>query len=220
MTAPSLGVLGLGSRSTLYYIDQLNRLFHKKNGAYSTCPFTLLNTNFNLINPYLPNNFSKLIPQLSMYLNNIEKLDLSHLIIPNITLHECIDQINTNVTIIHPVLETAQRLHQNNQSNALLIGSRHSMNSTYIQTIFNQYNIQVHIPSTTEISFIDELRVSIYNRTEKTDEVHAFQSLVSSYAKNMPVVIACTELSMPEQDTHNLYDMADIQIENALGFVK
>jgi aspartate racemase len=220
MTAPSLAVLGLGSRSTLYYINQLNQLFQKKYGGYSTCPFTLLNTNFNLINPYLPNNFSKLIPQLSMYLNNIEKLDLSHLIIPNITLHECVDQINTNVTIIHPIHETAQKLHQNNQSNVLLIGSRHSMNSTYIRTVFNQNNILITIPNTEEISFIDELRVSIYNRTEKIDEIHAFQSLVSSYAKNMPVVIACTELSIPEQNTHNLYDMVDIQIENALGFVK
>lgn len=49
-----LGILGLGSKSTLYYVEQLNTLYNRSFGGFSTCPFMMVNANFNDINPYLP----------------------------------------------------------------------------------------------------------------------------------------------------------------------
>ena len=52
MKKNTLSILGLGSRSTLFYLAELNTLYLQKKGGYSTCPFTLLNTNFDEINSY------------------------------------------------------------------------------------------------------------------------------------------------------------------------
>ncbi len=51
-----LGIIGLGSKSTTYYIEMLNQLYNKKHGEFNTCPFTMININFNEINPFLPND--------------------------------------------------------------------------------------------------------------------------------------------------------------------
>ncbi|HCY80239.1 MAG TPA: hypothetical protein DHV22_00810, partial [Xanthomarina gelatinilytica] len=93
----------LGHRSTLFYLDALNKAYHEEEQGYSTCPFILYNTDFNSINPYLPNQFKKLLPTLKNYLRNLEKLPISHLLVPNITLHEVMDKLDTNLKIIHPL---------------------------------------------------------------------------------------------------------------------
>ena len=54
MSNGTLGILGLGSRTTQFYIQELNRMFQAKKGGYSTCPFILLNTDFHKINTFLP----------------------------------------------------------------------------------------------------------------------------------------------------------------------
>ena len=54
-----LGILGLGSRSTIFYMEQLNKIHQAVHGGYSTCPFMLINSDFNGINPFLPNSFKK-----------------------------------------------------------------------------------------------------------------------------------------------------------------
>jgi aspartate racemase len=58
------GILGLGSRSTLFYIEQLNKGYNKKHGDYSTFPFKMLNVDFQLYNTYLPAQYEILLPQL------------------------------------------------------------------------------------------------------------------------------------------------------------
>ena len=92
MSKTQLAILGLGSRSTLYYLEQLNKVYNTKNGGYSTCPFFLLNTDFDTINPLLPNTSVQLDAILQSYLYQIEALDVAELLIPNITLHETIDR--------------------------------------------------------------------------------------------------------------------------------
>ncbi len=47
-----LGIIGLGSKSTTYYIELLNLFYNKKHGGFNTCPFTMVNINFNEINPF------------------------------------------------------------------------------------------------------------------------------------------------------------------------
>ncbi|MDG2431828.1 hypothetical protein, partial [Flavobacterium sp.] len=101
MSKESVGLLGLGSRSTLYYIEQLNRLYNKKMGGYSTFPFMMINTNFDTINSLLPNPSNELDAVLTEYVTRLEKLEITAILIPNITLHETIDRLKIRKKILH-----------------------------------------------------------------------------------------------------------------------
>lgn len=215
----TLGVLGLGSRSTLYYLHALNKAYHAEEQGYSTCPLILYNINFNEINPYLPNQFQNLLPKLSIYLQQIENFPISHLLLPNITIHEAIDKLETTLKIIHPLHLTITFLKQHNMKQVVVFGSKYTMTSTYLSNYFSSEGIQTTSPSKEDVEFIDTLRQKIYLNTETLADINIYNTLVANYTKKTLVLIACTELSILKHPTHVL-DMAKLQIKEAIKQIK
>lgn len=221
MKGKSIGILGLGNRSTLFYIDELNKKFNAHFKGYSTCPFILYNIDFEKVNPYLPNQFNKLKPLLSLYVNNIKKLGVNFLLVPNITLHETIDKIDTSLDIAHPVLLTIDKLMESEQVEAVIFGSLYTMESTYLKYSFQQKEILLIEPKEAHKKFIDYFRKQIYYEQETEKDMEEYRRLLILYSKEHPVVIACTELSIFSPSGHlNLFDMASLQIEKVLELFK
>lgn len=218
MDKPAFAILGLGSRSTLFYIKELNKLYNEKNGAYSTCPLLLLNANFNDINPLLPNRSKQLDAVVQQYINAIEKLDIDHILIPNITLHDTVDNLSVQKKIIHPLPLSVSKIKANKHSKIVLFGSLYSMQCSYINAYFKSNNIEVVWPSQTDMQAIDNIRKAIYSETETDDLIKNYHLLIAKYSKDFPVVLACTELSILKPTDHsNIFDMAQIQIETAIN---
>lgn len=216
-----IGILGLGSRATIFYIKQLNYKYNILKKGYSTYPFKLLNTDFNEINPFLPDNFKQLKKNLLPYFDEIETFNINNLLIPNITLHQTIDLLEIdskyNFSVIHPVKNTVEQLDKNNQNEVVLFGSLHSMKTSYITSYFLKNDIDVLLPTEAEMNFIDNFRQKVYFNKESKNEINQYNKLVKSYATKNAVVIACTELSLILDETiSNVYDMARIQIYKAL----
>lgn len=212
-----LAVLGLGSRSTLYYLSELNRLYNQEKGGFSTCPFVLLNTDFNAINSLLPNPSKELDAALRVHISQIETYNIQQLLIPNITLHETIDRLHITKNVLHPVHLTIKKVKENNWTKVVLFGSLFSMNATYIKNQFSASGIEVFLPSEEDMLFIDDVRKQIYNETEASELIEKYHSLINSYSTNNPVILSCTELSiLKPKGNKNLLDMADIQIEEAI----
>jgi aspartate racemase len=221
MEQRSLAILGLGSRSTLFYLAELNKHYLQKKGGYSTCPFTLLNTNFDGINSLLPNPSKPLETITQQYITDLEKMEGEHLLIPNITLHETIDRLTISKHILHPVHLTVSKLKAQGWNTVVLFGSMHSMQSAYIRSIFNSNGIEVSLPSTEDMLTIDDVRKQVYAETETISLIEKYHSLIETYSKTDPVVLACTELSIlkPKQAHQHLLDMAQVQIKAAVDCV-
>lgn len=219
MNKIKLAILGLGSQTTLYYISELNRLFNQKNGGYSTCPFILWNTNFNAINSLLPNNSPELNNITQKCIKEVEKLDTDYILIPNITLHESIDQLEVQKTILHPVHLTASKIKEKKHQKVIIMGSEYTMNSTYIRSIFNTNKIEIEIPSDKDRAKIDEFRKQVYAKKETKTQIEDFHKIIEKYSAINPVVLACTELSIykPSKPYENLFDMVGIQISEAIN---
>lgn len=218
MKPTSIGILGLGSNSTLFYIKELNALYNKEHNGFSTCPFKMLNTNFNSINQLLPNTSKKLDGIVKDYIDELIALVIDSILVPNITLHETIDRLNISTKIIHPVYCTISELQQKNHKKIVLLGSKHTMKSNYIKSKFTENNLEVLLPTDEEILFIDELRNQVYHNKETEDILEEFNKLIHQYAQENAVVIACTELSIALTIEHtNVFDMARIQIKQALN---
>ena len=216
-----LGILGLGSKSTIFYVKELNRLYHEIYSNYSTCPFTLVNTNFDRINNLLPNYSAILGDVVSEYLKQLIAHGVDSILIPNITLHETIDKIidegNYGVSIIHPLSNTISKLKENDIKEVALFGSYYTMNSGYIPSYFNHNGVQIITPSPSDMKDIDEIRKHVYAEKDIKENATLFDKLVNQYSEEYYIVLACTELSILNSKSNQwIYDMARIQINEAM----
>ncbi|WP_366185882.1 aspartate/glutamate racemase family protein [Flavobacterium ovatum] len=218
MSKATVGLLGLGSRSTLYYIKELNRLYNQKKGGYSTFPFVMLNADFDTINPLLPNTSEALDTVVQTYIDELEKLSITTILIPNITLHETIDRLDVQRKILHPLALAVEKIIEQEWSTIVLFGSLHSMESNYIRSYFNAKGIEVQLPSQEDRLFIDDFRKQTYSETETPNLIASYHSILNKYTKIFPVVLACTELSiLKPTDNNRIIDMAQLQIEKAVS---
>lgn len=136
-----IGILGLGSYSTLFYIREINALFNEAKKGYSTFPFKMLNSNFDEINNLLPNTSSKLDKIVKDYIDELIEMDIKAVLVPNITLHETIDRLQFEIPLIHPFYSTLKELKKTEIKKVILFGTIHTMKSTYLKPLFEENNI-------------------------------------------------------------------------------
>ncbi|UJF30868.1 hypothetical protein L0B70_05690 [Kaistella sp. 97-N-M2] len=212
--APIKGVLGLGAVSTQYYLQQIHEKFQHENKEYSTCPLILYQIDFQEINPFLPNKFSDLIPQVKDYLEKIFALGIKKLLVPNITLHETLDQMDFPLEVYHPVSLTLNYLQEKNVSKAFLFGTSYTMNSDYLRRNFDDKDVTLLKPSNEDQEWIDHFRTMVYEGNVATSDSERFHETIKKYAASNPVLIACTELSLhARKNDDSCIDMAELQIE-------
>lgn len=220
----SIGLLGLGSYSTLFYLERLNALYNQREGGYSTCPLVMLSVDFNKINPYLPNNFAKLAQPLEIHLSALQYMGVSAIVVPNITLHEAIEQLPSHQAsphpLVHPVDVTLESLQDDQHTEAYIFGSLYSMQADYLHNRFQEGGVSLFQPSEEDKAFLDGLRQKIYQGEQTNQELEHYQLLIKRYSEERPVVIACTELSVPlKPEKDRVYDMVGEQLLKALQFV-
>lgn len=214
---PLKGVLGLGKASTLYYLAEIQKKYQEMNHEFSTSPLLLYQIDFQEINPFLPNNFEVLIPQLKNYFSQIYTLGISKLLVPNITLHESLDQMELAIKICHPIDLTIQYLQRKNISKVYLFGTLYTMNSEYLKDKFSKNDISLLKPTEKDQYFINDFRKEVYKETQTPNQVLNFQNLIRRYSGENLIVIACTELSIFSLKVNPpCIDMMDLQIEEFL----
>ena len=213
----SKGVLGLGAVSTAFYLKEIHRKYQEKNHQFSTCPLLVYQIDFQEINPFLPNQYEVLISKLKETLKEITTLGISKLLIPNITLHETLDQIEIPLEICHPVDLTLKHLKDNQISEVYLFGTLYTMNSEYLKSRFLAKKVKVLQPVESDQKWIDDFRKKVYQGNETLEEITFFQTLIQKYSEKNAVVIACTELSVFSlKENPSCIDMMDLQIEEFL----
>ncbi|MDO6737336.1 aspartate/glutamate racemase family protein [Wenyingzhuangia sp. 2_MG-2023] len=219
MKETTLGILGLGSQTTAFYLKELNRVFNEIKGGYSTCPFVLLNTNFDTINSLLPNVSEELNEIVQASISEIENSEIEYILIPNITLHETIDRLKLNTSILHPLDICLTKLKENNWNKVTLFGSIHTMKSHYIRNNFAKNNIEIILPSEEDMQFIDQVRKDVYAEKQTNELIKKYHSTIEKYTENYPVILACTELSIFKPNKKDVLDMVELQIKEAVKTV-
>jgi len=217
----NLGILGLGNKSTLFYLNALNELYNTKKGGYTTCPYLLLNSNFDLINPYLPHKFKKLVPTTKGYIQQLLNLGVDKILIPNITLHETIDQLNFDKNLfIHPlvILKTELLKQINSQKSVILLGTKFTMQNNYFLDGIQEANLEVKQLKTTEFTFIEQFRNKVYNKTVTKKMIKNYNQLITDLCQDNIVVIACTELAL-NLTSQSVINIPMLQIAEAVNFV-
>lgn len=212
-----LGILGLGSHSTLHFIQRLNEMYTKQNGGYSTCPFKLLNVDFNQINPYLPNQFEVLQPLMRKELMELYQLGVSRIVVPNITIHETIDLLGGDFdsVLIHPLKIAQEKVKNLNLKKVLILGTRYTMESDYVRSFFQNYDLIDLNEAQKET--IDSIRKKVYETGYTVDlKNELLQCIENVIDESTFIVIACTELSVLKIEQENCLDLLELLVNESV----
>jgi len=217
MKTYNLGIIGLGYRTTAYYLKKLNSLYNNNFGGDSTCPYFLLNVNFDKINPFLPYQFDKYEPVLQTAITTLTKqANLDAILVPNITLHQSLNKLNGTISVIDPILLGLEELNIRKIKKVVIVGSTNTMKEPFFREQFATHGIELLSPSQYHITVLNQLRIKIYEEIETTEDLNIYKEIITQYTKNSTVIIACTELSIPVIPQKNIIDLANLQIENAI----
>ena len=94
----------------------------------------------------------------------------------------------------------------------VLFGSHYTMHGSYISSALHNNNIETILPTLNEMNIIDNIRIKVYNNTVIKNDIELFNDLVLNYNK-IPVVIACTELSIVlNSQLLNTIDLVKLQL--------
>lgn len=214
-----LVLLGLGKQSTQYYTDELVRLYKIKTKTEAPLPFVMIDTDFDEINSLLPVISTQLKKIIRKYIAQIETLKMDYLLVPNITLHQTLDQLSISPEIIHPINLTIDKLKDQNIKRIVLFGTRHTMKSSYLFEYFSKHHIRVEVPHKKDFDIIENFRNLVYKNKETKDNIIEYQHLVKTQSNKTAVVLACTELSIHNIPQANVFDMVHIQLEKAIKVI-
>ncbi len=213
----NLVILGLGARSSLFYQQKLHEMYFKLKGAYSTFPFIVKQLDFNLINPYLPDNLAVVSPILERELKEYNVTGVQ-LLVPNITIHEMLDTLTFNLQIVHPYKLLDNALGNRQRKKVMLFGTKFTNNNSYIDSYVKNNSIEKL--QNEDLLFLDDLRKKVYAYTETAQDITIFNDLINKYSKNHIVVIACTELSIINRSNdENVIDLSILQCHESLKLI-
>jgi len=210
-------ILGLGARSTLFYQEKLHQIYFEINGHYATFPFVVKQLDFNLINPYLPENIAVVAPILKHELRQYDVAGV-HLLVPNITIHQILDTIDFQLQIIHPYKLLIRALADKGGTKVVLFGTKFTNNNPYLASFITKNSIEnLRIE---DLLFLDELRKKVYAYAETKQDIISYNKLIEKYSENHIVVIACTELSIISSGhDSNVIDLSKLQCDESLQLI-
>ena len=211
-----IGVLGLGEKTTQFYLKKFNQLYHNKYKEYSTCPIKMLQVDFNEINPYLPFDFDVLKPVVLNYLIELNNLGVEVIVVPNITLHLTINQLDLPFGIknklIHP-FDVKEKASQVSHSQKLMVlGTKYTMEQSFLAELYSSPHLNYDVPSIERVEEIDFIRSEVYEHGVTSEMQMKFDDLLTRYSGQ--VLIACTELSLLNESNRGI-DLIQNQIGNA-----
>jgi len=207
------GILALAADSTHYYLERIHALHQQKYGKGACPSFTTIETNFPIINQFLPDQFEKLVPIMKSYLAQASLAGIRKLLLPNITLHETIDKINHGLEIAHPITACLKVLKSRSINEVIIFGSLYTMTSPYFSQALEHQNIHVIKLPSLDANRVDSFRKLVYAHQATDQDIRYFQQLLHMYSHQTSVLIACSELSQyASANSVNIIDLADLQI--------
>lgn len=217
-----IGILEMSEASTEFYIGLLKETSLHRMDAPT--PFKLIPTDFDSINNLLPHRSTQLDSIIKSYLKDISSFEIGSLLIPNITIHETVDAVwdatNSKISIAHPLFGTIKRMKASDRNKAVVFGSTYTMTADYIPSVFAESAITIERPKPDDIEFIDSVRRQVYHGSATTESIQQFNDLVETYSNETMVLIACTELSIASNMSHDgVIDLAVVQVEDAISSI-
>lgn len=196
-------IIGTGKNAAFWYLQKCHELYQKQNGPIEEFPVHLINIPFEPINAILPDQMEEAGRLLLPHLNQVDDLDGSQFILANITLHEAIDLQEQHYRVKTPFisLRTVITNHWDPENKkAMILGTYYTMQSNYLSSLFDDFNVEFITPNKTDFKAIDQLRTAYFDSPNPEAAEKMFDTLKMNYLEVDCFIIGCTEHALALDD--------------------
>lgn len=204
-----LGIIGTGENAANWYLKKCQEMHRLKHGNSIEVPIKMMKIPFTPINEILPDQMDKAGRLLLPYLHKVDDLDVSRFILANITLHEAIDLQKRNSTVNTPFISLGTVIINHWDSKikkAMILGTYYTMQSNYLRSLFDDYDVEFITPNKTDFNLIDQLRITYFESPNPVAANKMFDRLKSNYPEVDCFIIACTEHALALDDYTNSFE--------------
>jgi aspartate racemase len=200
----NLGIIGTGKNAATWYFKKCQaiiQLKYGKNAAAAAVKLVIIP--FEPINAILPDQMEEAGRLLLPYLQQMDDSGVARFILANITLHEAIDLQNQKVYFKNPFisLRMVVNKHWNTEiKKVMILGTYYTMQSEYIPSLFNNFEIEFVHPNKKDFIAIDELRKTYYKTASPKLANKVFEQLKINNPEIECYIIACTEHALALED--------------------
>jgi aspartate/glutamate racemase len=167
-----------------------------------------MNIPFEPINRILPDQMEEAGRLLVPHLLEMDDSNVSRFILANITLHEAIDLQKNNLKLKTPFvsLRTVIKNHWNPKiKKAMILGTYYTMQSSYLPSLFDDFDIEFVKPNKTDFNSIDQLRTTYFESPNPVAAKKLFDTLKNNYPEVDCFIIACTEHALALEDYNSSF---------------
>lgn len=213
-----LGIIGgLGPESTAAFYLELNQLMVRVAPHRPAC--MIWNTPIDLRTEAAMlagrEDTRDYLPLLIQGAHDLELAGCDYLAIPCNTMHIYAEELRqgTSLQLISIIDETAEALHRQKETNALIMATSQTIQSGLYQDALHKRGIQAHTPQPHQ-SQIDKLIAEVLESGASNDSAEVFAAILAHY-ETKAVILACTELSLlrPKGGSRTFYDSNTILAE-------
>jgi aspartate racemase len=220
-----IGILGgLSYESTIYYYEKINKKYYADYKNFNYPEIVIFSLEFQkLIDFGNSKNDEEYFKYLITGISSLENAGADFIIIASNAPHTFYDKVKaqTKVPIISIAEVTAEEARNQAMKKVLLLGTKLTMQSTFYQTAFQKYGIEIVAPKEDEQLEIDRIIFDeLVVGTIKEESKNKLLEIISNYEVD-GVILGCTELPLliNQSDTDKkLLDTADLHTTAALKY--
>lgn len=193
---------GMSWESTAPYYKIINEVINKKLGEYNSADCILHRINFQEIeSTILKGDWKRSNSLLTKAAVNLEQSGVDFIAICSNTMHKCIPEINKYIKtpILHIVDATSEEIKARGIKEALLLGTRFTMEEEFNKKRFKEKGIQIITPVLSERQQIhdiifEELCKGIISETSRKIYMDIIYKYCDTNSKG--VILGCTEIGL------------------------
>lgn len=198
-----VGIIGTGRNAATWYFNKCQEIYELSHKKSDDSPVKMMNIPFEPINRILPDQMEEAGCLMLPHFRKMDGSNVSRFILANITLHEAIDvqkqSIKTNTPFIS--LRTVIANHWDQKiSKAMILGTYYTMQSKYLPSLFDDFDIQFIKPNQTDFNSIDQLRTTYFESPNPEKAKKLFDTLKYNYPEVDCFIVACTEHALALDD--------------------
>lgn len=225
----TIGLIGgMSWESSDLYYQNINRLVQKRCGGFNSAQIILYSVNFAEIEQRQKvGDWQTAALLLSNIACRLEMAGADAIALCTNTMHKVADDIQSHIKVpfLHIADSTIKRIHQLEVTKVALLGTRFTMQQSFLVDYFKHAGIEILLPDTVEQERIhhviyDELCQGVIDVNSKNDFKLIIEKLSQKGAEG--VILGCTEIGLliQQQDIQiPVFDTTDLHVADIVNFI-
>ncbi|MBU9720792.1 aspartate/glutamate racemase family protein [Bacillus alkalicola] len=217
---------GMSYESTLVYYQKINEGVRDIKGGLHSAECILYSVDFGHVEVWMrEGKWEKAGQYLAQVAQKLEAAGAEGILLCTNTMHKVADYIDAaiNVPFLHIGEIIGNVIRRSGKKNVLLLGTKYTMEQSFLVERIKQYGINVTVPESGERETINRVifqELCLGSVNEKSRK--GLYEIINKYEGIDGVILGCTELALlikKEDLSIQLFDSTSLHIQSAISFM-